>query len=242
MNRNNYHKYIEGKSVALVGPAEYLTKTSNGKIIDGFEIVVRINRGLELIEQYSESIGTRTDILYNCMIKSPDNGGNLSVREYKKHGVEWISTVPGSDSSGNCYSNVLHPMVKRFDIYKMKYFFKFHVMDYKKYSALNKKVKSRANTGFSAIFDLLAHNPSQLYVTGFSFYLDNFIPGYKKGCSRNEIEFSRQCFVSERHKQQPQWQLLKDTYNENDKIVFDNTLERILSLDNFSREAAETLF
>ena len=41
------------------------------------------------------------------------------------------------------------------------------------------------------------------------FYLDNFIPGYKNGCTRDEIEFSRQCFVSERHKQQHQWQLLK---------------------------------
>lgn len=241
MSRERYYNYIEGKSIALVGPAEYLTKTKNGKIIDDFDIVVRINRGTELIDRYSDSIGSRTDILYNCLVNSPDNGGNLNVKDYKNRGIKWISTVPGSDSFGNCYSSSLHPMVKLLDIYKMKLFFNFHVMDFRSYASLNKKVNSRANTGFSAIFDLLENRPKLLYITGFSFYLDNFIPGYKNGCSRDEVEFSRQCFISERHKQKPQWELLKNTFKTVENITVDPTLEKILSLDDFSREAAGAL-
>ena len=172
------------------------------------------------------------------MIKSADNGGSISVREYKRHRVKWISTVPGSDASGNCLSNSLHPMVNIYDPYKMKFFFNFHLMDYRKYSSLNTKVQSRANTGFAAIFDLLHHNTSKLYVTGFSFYLDNFIPGYKQGCTRDESEFSKQCYMSERHKQQPQWELLKNTYKNDDRIIVDPTLEKILSLEVFSRDMA----
>ena len=83
MINKKYQNYLIGKRVALVGPAEYLSKLKNGEYIDSFDIVVRVNRGTEVIEKYQSSIGKRTDILYNCLIKSPDNGGGL-VKDYKK--------------------------------------------------------------------------------------------------------------------------------------------------------------
>ena len=47
-------------------------------------LLLRVNRGTEVIDKYFNSIGKRTDILYNCFIKSPDNGGDIKVKEYKK--------------------------------------------------------------------------------------------------------------------------------------------------------------
>ena len=44
---NIYKRTIEGKTVALVGPAKYMQGTNYGKEIDSHEIVVRINRGKE---------------------------------------------------------------------------------------------------------------------------------------------------------------------------------------------------
>jgi len=58
----NYQNYLSGKRVALIGPAEYLTKLDTGKYIDSFDIVVRVNRGTEVIDKYFNSIGKRTDI------------------------------------------------------------------------------------------------------------------------------------------------------------------------------------
>ena len=42
-------------------------------------------------------------------------------------------------------------------------------MDFRDYSKINKRVDCRANTGFAAIFDLLNHDISKLYITGYNF-------------------------------------------------------------------------
>ena len=231
-----YKEYLKGKSVALVGPAEYLTNLDTGSYIDSFDIVVRINRGMEVIETYSKSIGKRTDILYNCLIESPDNGGIINIRNLSVNNVAWIATIPGSDVNGVCTSDKLHKMVKWFTVFKIKRKFSYHIMDYQNYTQLNKKINSRANTGFAAIFDLLDHDVCKLYITGFSFYLDDFINGYKEGCSRSEKEFAKQCFASKRHQQVPQWDLLKKTLCYDKRIEVDPVLEKILAMTNLSRE------
>lgn len=231
----DYSSYLQNKRVAIVGPASYLSKLNTGSYIDSFDIVVRINRGTELIESHSDSIGTRTDILYNCLIKSPDNGGALDVKKYYKSGIKWISTIPGSDINGVCKSNKLHKMVSWFTVFKLKKNFNFHVMDFREYSKVNKSVESRANTGFAAIFDLLNYNISELYITGYSFYLDDFMSGYKDGCTRESEEFARQCFVSQRHKQKPQWEHLKSAVLSDNRIQVDPVLKKILNMDDLSR-------
>ena len=236
MLNKKYQKYLSGKSVALVGPAEYLSKLNNGEYIDSFDVVVRVNRGTEVINKYCNSIGKRTDILYNCLIKSPDNGGEIKVSEYKRNKIKWIATIPDSDRYGITNSNKLHKMVNWFTVLKLKWNFNFHIMDYRKYLEINKVIESRANTGFAAIFDLLNHGVSNLYITGFSFYLDSFINGYKKGCGRNEKEFAIECFDSKRHKQHFQWRYLKETLYQDKRINVDPILRKILNLDNLTRD------
>ena len=231
-----YLNYLSGKKVALVGPAEYLTKLNTGKYIDSFDVVVRINRGTEVIDKYFDSIGSRTDILYNCLIKSPDNGGDIKVKEYKKNKIKWIATTPSPYVNEASKPNELHKMVSWFTVFKLKWNFNFHIMDQKIYSLINKKVESRANTGFASIFDLLNHDISKLYITGFSFYLDNFMSGYKSGCERDEEEFAKQCFVSKRHKQEPQWRYLKEIFQKDKRIEVDKILKKILTMDKLSRD------
>lgn len=236
MTNPMYFDFLNGKRVAIVGPASYLKHLDTGPFIDSFDVVVRINRGTELINAYSNSIGRRTDILYNCLIKSPDNGGDLNIKRYHAHGIQWVSTIPGSDINGVCKSQRLHKMVSRIDVFKIKRNFKFHIMDHKEYSMLNIQIESRANTGFAAIFDLLSHGVAELYVTGFSFYLDSFMAGYKQGCTRDEQEFARQCYISERHKQKPQWRYLKRTFNSDERLKADPVLMKILDLNELSRD------
>ena len=94
---------------------------------------------------------------------------------------------------------------------------------------------SRANTGFAAIFDLLQYDLKELYITGFSFYLDSFFKGYKKGCQRNEKIFAEQCFKSVRHNQNNQWEYLKNNKNDN-RLSFDPVLMEILKLNKLDRK------
>lgn len=232
----DYLSYISNKKVALVGPASYLTILNMGKIIDSHDIVVRVNRGLELISSYPKNVGTRSDILYNCGIKKLDNGGNLNIEYFKSKKVKWVSTTPNSDHNGHCHDNSLHPLVDKNFIEQAKINFKFHLMDWHDYFHINKHVKCRSNTGFAAIFDLLNHNPSELFICGYSFYLDSFIKGYKDGCERDEEEFAKQCFVSERHVQPNQWSYLKKYVHKEKRITTDPILGKILNMEKLSRE------
>ena len=232
----NYLSYISNKKVALVGPASYLTNLNMGEIIDSHDIVVRVNRGLELIADYPESVGTKSDILYNCGVKKLDNGGSLNIEFYKSQGIEWISTIPNSDEHGNCHDNSVHPMVDKNFIDEAKANFNFHLMDWRNYSHINKHVKCRSNTGFAAIFDLLNHKPSELFICGYSFYLDPFIKGYKNGCDRDEEEFAKQCYHSKRHIQSNQWNYLKKCFHKEKRITTDPVLGKILNMDKLSRE------
>ena len=231
-----YLKFLYSKSVALVGPAEYLTNLKLGEKIDSYDIVVRVNRGMELIDKYPDSLGRRTDIVYNCLIESLDNGGIVDIGEYKNRGVNWISTIPGSLPTGECNSSKLHKMVNPKKVKKIKENLNFHVMDYKEYGKLNKEVECRSNTGFSAIFDLLNYKVSKLYVCGFSFYLDNFISGYKDGCARNEEVFAEQCFKSKRHNQKNQWNRMKNLYKNEKRLKCDHILDYILNMEELSRD------
>ena len=92
----------------------------------------------------------------------------------------------------------------------------------------------RQNTGFAAIFDLLEFDLKELYITGFSFYLDSFFKGYKSGCKRNEEVFSQECFKSRRHNQKKQWNYLKNNID-NKKLTFDPILKEILSMSKLDR-------
>jgi hypothetical protein len=233
---SKYQEYLSDKRVAIVGPASYLLGLNIGKTIDSYDIIVRVNRGLDVITLYSDDIGTKTNILYNCGVKNFDNGGDLDLEFYKSKGVEWISTIPGSDYYGNCYDNSLNKSVDMDFIKSAKKEFRFHLMDWHNYSSLNKTVKCRANTGFSAIFDLLVHQVSELFICGYSFYLDAFIKGYKKECKRHEEKFAKECFNSKRHIQPNQWLHLKEVFCRDERVTVDPVLDKILNMNKLCRE------
>tara|TARA_B100001248_G_scaffold239026_1_gene204032 strand:- start:6436 stop:7206 length:771 start_codon:yes stop_codon:yes gene_type:complete len=235
LQRDNFSSFIKDKKIALVGPANYLNYFEFGKDIDNYDLVARINRGIELVNKNNNNkIGSKTDILFNCLIESNDNGGQIKLRDLKKNKVKWICTIPSSDYSGYSISNKLSSGVSYLTVLKLKYFLNLHIFDYKKYNELNKKVQCRTNTGFSAIFDLLESGAKEVFITGFSFYLDSFMKGYKKGCSRTEDEFAKDCFSSVRHDQLNQWLFLKK--NKNDpRLSFDPVLKEILKIKKLDR-------
>lgn len=231
---NEFRGLVKNKKIAIVGPANYITKFNWGGIIDSYDLVVRVNRGIELVETQSRSIGKRTDILYNCLIEKIDNGGHISLRNLKKNNVKWVCAPLYSDIKGNVFENTLDPEIKLLTVLKLRYFLNLHIYDYKNYSILNNELKCRANTGFSAIFDLLENEAKEIYITGFSFYLDSFIKGYKKGSNKNEEDFANKCFNSIRHNQNNQWGYLKSKKN-NPKFSFDPVLKEILNLKKLDK-------
>jgi len=45
-----FSEYVSGKCIALIGPAESILNTNKGDIIDKFDIVVRLNKSIQLPE------------------------------------------------------------------------------------------------------------------------------------------------------------------------------------------------
>ena len=55
-------EFLKDKTVAYVGPAPYMKGSGNGKLIDSYDVVVRIQHGIPNTEDY----GAKTDIIQSC--------------------------------------------------------------------------------------------------------------------------------------------------------------------------------
>ena len=235
----DFKALIQDKKVALVGPAAYMVGTKLGREIDEHDVVVRINRGVELIDDHGVDIGTKTDVLYSCLIEKFANAGNINPSLLKENGVKYIVAPPHSDFKGLAHRTVFHELVDIKKVEALQKLIPIRIIDHVFHTQLAQRVSCKPNTGFLAIYDLLMLNPSQFSIYGFSFYLDGFIPGCKTGVQEEqnltEEQFAEKCFNSKRHVQKNMWEFAKQTLLFNDMIVLDPTLRKILELDALDR-------
>jgi len=241
-DNQKFANLIQGKNVVLVGPAAYLEGSRYGKSIDEKDVVVRINRSFETAERMPEDVGSRTDIIYSCLLETHRNAGFLDFEKIKKANVKMIC-APGFryDFQGgiNLYSSHIHiekSTWKKLNDAKYKVRLVLPNVD----EFLKEQTQTRPNTGFLAIYDILAFNPKSLTIHGFTFYLDGFIKGSKegvekeKGCS--EEEFANLAFKSKRHNQKNMWEFAKKTLPNQTNVILDDTMKKILSLETFGRD------
>ncbi len=64
--RTDLRALVGGKQVAIVGRAGSIAGTGNGKLIDGFDVVIRINWVLPIPDEQKADVGSRTDLVYHC--------------------------------------------------------------------------------------------------------------------------------------------------------------------------------
>ena len=237
MKKNpEYLKFLKDKKVIIVGPAESLLERGNGKFIDSFDVVVRVNRGIEPTFQNSDKIGSRTDILYNCMLEKDDNGGKIDLNMLKLKNVKFVSYHSQVSYQGKAEPIKPHHLDNG-KLKLMNSFLNTHMIDYNFYNSISSQVNCRPNTGFIAIFDLLFHEVKELYITGYTFYMDGFMKGYK---DHLDEDFINRAYTSKRHVQKNLFQFLKKKVKENNKIKTDAILTKILTLENLKKDE-ETL-
>jgi len=236
---DSFRNYIEGKSIAIVGPAEYMTSSGLGLDIDSHDIVVRINRSIELCDDYKDDIGQKTDVLYSCLIEKSANAGKINPNELKKKGIKYICVPPKSSIKGFAKDNTISDYASIKKLSMLSNLFSTRIIDYKLNNSIAEKIMCRPNTGYLAIFDILNCNPEQLSIYGFSFYLDGFMKGCKSGVEKEEnmteAQYTDKCFNSTRHIQKNMWLYAKKTLLNHKKVKLDDNLKLILSLDRFDR-------
>ena len=241
-------RLINGKVVSLVGPAAYMENSGYGEEIESSDVVIRLNRGIESCKKYPKDLGTRTDILYSCLIEKPANAGKIDPKKLAEEKVKMVCAPPFSDSTGRTYPKFIDTFHELVNIETVQTLMNTQIPPRLISSELNdflwEHIRCKPNTGFLAIYDLLAFKPKVLKIYGFSFYLDGFIPGQKSGITEeqncSEEEFAEKAFNSKRHIQSNMWRVAKNLL-EIPNVSLDPMLEKILKLETFSKEAFKTL-
>lgn len=218
----SFDQHLAGKRVVLVGPSPSLEGTGNGELIDGYDLVARVNKGYPVTGSISADIGERTDLHYHCLHESAKCGGPIHYEQMTEDGVYLCSPYP---------PNVV-PFNRDVDRFrrertKRKLDLRAHFFDYGLYLGCAAKIGTRPNSGVLAILDLLAHNVSELQVTGFTFFQDGWRKTYKDG-GIMEPGWEKAQF-SGTHFQKPQMQVVKQLLSD-ERLVLDNPMRRVLGL------------
>lgn len=218
-----FHQYVNGKCIALVGPAESILNTNKGNVIDQFDIVVRLNKSIPVPTKLKDDIGTRTDIVYNSLNTSDFPGeNNLSTRLYKKHGIKFVcSSYPFNHT-------IFHDDIMNY-VYKYKFDLPLKVFNDKKFRSLENALGTRPYTGTCAIVDLLSYPIKYLYITGLDFYHSKYYGEYRR-MSKEGQKYARNSNI---HKAKPQLEYLKNLSFYDNRIILDEFLDKLIYHDYY---------
>lgn len=140
------------KKVILIGPSPYILKQKYD--VNNYDYVCMVNNMFPPINEKLKEIGiTRCDIIFWC---------NALVR---KRSQELIK-----------YKNEFKYLRMREEVYEyIPEEIRDKISYMNKQGWLKKTVDCRPNRGIRAMWDILRENPKELYITGFTFYLEEEI-------------------------------------------------------------------
>lgn len=228
-----FAKYLEQKTVAIVGPAKGLVNQNLGKEIDSFDIVVRLNKALPIKGTKIKDIGTRTDILYNCLDGKTPNGGPIEPKVWSSCGVKWVCGAFPKNAPFLLRTRASTAEKVMEGIINLKW------MSDETYKVVQKNIKGRPNTGLMAIVELLSFNIKELHIYGIDHFRTAYDVDYRKwGNNTKSIrkEFGGR---NDRHRPDSQYKYFKKIYSEDKRISVQPYFEKILndiSYDNIFGE------
>lgn len=150
-----YADLLRDRRVCIVGAADTTKGSGRGALIDGYDLVVRINSQWPVRPVLMSDIGERADILYHCCnTHSPI--AKLRVPEFANLKFAWYETNVETDLLVELCRQHGVPCAP-FDPLRQ---------------ALTADLGSVPNTGTIAITQMLATDLKELHVTGFSFLFD----------------------------------------------------------------------
>jgi len=238
---DEYRKYLKNKTVALVGPGWHTKNTKQQKLIDSYDVVVRINDGIELTKIYSKDIGKRTDILYctlkDTYFKKTSIGGDLyrkkiftsrRIKEYNKI-IKWITITHAFFHQSNVRK--LIDMIKDTSIL-------INLVEKDTFNRVQSGNESKISAGIITIFDLLQYEIKELYITGITFYDIDTIKVrknkfYRSGYKRKPVHIKAMA-----HDVKKELFFFIELYKRDKRIVCDKSLKKIVN-DNISKNINE---
>lgn len=212
-----YKEFLNNKTVAIVGPSCNTDGTKQGKLIESYDIIVRLNKTFNVPKNKQIDIGKRTDILYNSMNTSDYPGendfSNRLIHKLKNNNVKYISCP--------------YPYIYPFDNDISKFIsvnnhqLPYHIINLVLYKYLVSILKTRPYTGTCAILDLLNYPIKELYITGIDCYLNSYYKEYRKISKRTLSNLQNNNI----HFNSPQLEFIKNLSLRDNRIKLDKFLE-----------------
>lgn len=223
--RNKLSSYLKGKRVVLVGPAPSVIDSAQAALIDSYDVVVRLNKALPIPKDLQKDIGTRCDILYNCMNPSDDCGGVININTLNKYGVKFlVGAYPPVDSVGTTKLRIKTDSLSFYNKNRNNWR-SFCYTDKTHFLSLWKLMRL-PNTGTMAILDLLRFDIKELYITGITFFKGGYIRSYRDYDEKGIMNHLKKFNLHNPNKQLDYacGRLLKEP-----RVTMDNTLTSILT-------------
>ena len=216
--RLRFSRFVKGKRIAIVGPAWSVHGTGQGPALDSYDIVMRFNTAVPVKADAVPDIGSRTDILCNCLEPDPINGGPIQPQCWFDQGVRWVLSPYPRDL------DIAQGNIRRFERLN-KGLLHFIAMDGQRYACLQRLLQTRPNSGTLGILFLLGFPVHSLYVTGITFGRGGYHPGYKPGISAEQYELLANSAI---HQQHPQEAFFRAVAAKDQRIQMDAVLSHII--------------
>lgn len=241
-----YNEYLSGKKVAIIGPSPSVMDVANGyEIEEEYDVIVRCNKAWDPIyrKDIYEYTGKRTDVLYNCLNPGPECGGYIDIDKLKKLNLKYIVGCFSPTGWDPTHRDVLFHDELSWRDYANFYDnnqdrIPFVEMDPTFYDMIDTKINTRINTGAMAMLHLMNSPAKHIYMTGFTFFMDGYIEGYrdivwgekaKRGESGGE-QVVNAMLKHGHHEQEPQMKIVREMYRKNKhRVTLDTKLHKILN-------------
>ena len=232
-------KLFSNKRVALVGPSPHLIGKNVGNEIDKYDIVCRVNEVHPT--GYEKDYGNRTDVVFhNCGTRFIEGFGQRLIEKsliskYLKYVICPSIKATGADNFTNWSENFQSPVVENFNRINI-FNTPFHWIGVENYKLVHNLFGVEPNAGQTAILMLLAHQVSELLITGFSFYAQGDTPqiSHRPGHTNKGLE--QELIGNPGHPQGPQKECFRDKIfaSHKDRIRVDSYLNELLLLNHIN--------
>jgi hypothetical protein len=196
---------VANKTIAIIGPAQYLENIEQGAKIDSYDIIIRFNSSISIPDDMIPKIGSRTDIwIYNfknseILENLPEKLPQLIYCPYPKESISNVNNIKNlPEIPLECIEN---------DFYQQ----------------LLVALKFEPNSFLLVLLILLRQNIKSIYVSGFSFMYDGYYDGKKV-----DEKSASNALITNKENRTGAISVIKKIYNANDKLLLDNTMINLI--------------
>lgn len=152
-----FAKLVENKRVAIIGPSPHLNGLGNGKLIDSYDVVIRLNQKFDIPESRWEDYGSKTDIMFGSFneFNQTECESNIEYIKSLKYIVCPMLSMWGINEQNEWFESTGVPYHNVCDGHLFKIF---------------KEVGTTCNTGFTGLIVLMNYDIKEVYVTGMTFF------------------------------------------------------------------------